>query len=432
VALSLDAIYEPFNEFFTQKFAAEGAPAKFRFARAPRAFADSDFVLPTQPDAGPSLPAAAEVFSIVVDRIMQLDADGQTVWQGTSRISDLYADEILDPSIPFVPADVTDEAERQAYIDSFIATKADAVRLNNNRSASVLQGPEVQFHPSSPEPSAWWDRTNAGVWTHWSFDVQGAVSAPPPGVTPPPDLLRMKVSDAALSTVLNADKSPPADGAPKFRISPAAIAKFAAVTAAPTPERPAMMRAEVPMGRRAMWLGAASRIAGGLVAERPAAPSPAPATNSFSQHDQLVQLLKAAPIAERLDVESVLVQDAPRQPVVTNSATISFSYCVVTIDRGWFHEAFIRNPFWRVPGQAKGQLSANDGHGLSALPVGFVAIKDLMIKAPWTPEDISNLEQSVQFGPFNFDSTLVGDTIGHAGIQIVGWMLQDVPDLPPN
>ncbi len=64
--------------------------------------------------------------------------------------------------------------------------------------------------------------------------------------------------------------------------------------------------------------------------------------------------------------------------------------------------------------------------------MGFVAVKGLSIQAPWTPDDIANLEQSVQFGPFNFDSKVVNGAIGHDGIQIVGWMLQALPDLPPN
>lgn len=439
MALSLDAIYKPFNEFFTQKFAADGAPASFRFARVPRAFADADFILPTQPDAGPSAAVAAELFSIVVDRIMQLDDDGQTVWQAPSRISDLYCDEILGPAIACVPPDVIDDTERQADIDAFVATKADALRLENNKAASLLQGPGVQFYPATAEPASWWDRTHDGVWTHYSFDVEGAVSGPAPGTPTQPNLLRLKVSDAALGTILNVDKPPPAGGAPTYRLPPAAIAKFAAVAAASAPagvtERPIMMRAEVPAARRAIWAGAASRIGGGVIAPEQPTPTPAPAPTApaFDRHDLLIRTLRAAPLAERLDVESVIVQDAPHEPVVTNNATISFSYCVVTIDRSWFHEAFVRNPFWKVPGQAKGQLSANDGHGLAVLPVGFIAIKDLSIKAPWTPEDISNLEQSVQFGPFNFDSTVdANGAIGHAGIQIVGWMLQDMPDLPPN
>ena len=440
MALSLDAIYKPFNDFFTQKFAADGAPVEFRFARVPRAFADSDFTLPTQPGADPSPVVAAEVLSIVVDRVMRLDDDGQTVWQGPSAISDLYGDEILGPAIPFVPPEVTDDTERQADIDAFVAAKADAILLRqNNKSSSLIRGPGAEFYPSTAEPAAWWDRTNDGVWTHQSFDVEGAVTAPPPGAPQPPDLLRMKLSDAALTTILNVNQAPPpSEGPPVFRVPPGLIARFAAAAPAPTPEpqpeRPVMMRAEMPLARRGIWAGAASRIGGGVIAaeQPPPPPPPAPDTTSFSQHDQLLQVLRAAPIAERLDVDSVLEQDAPRQPVVTNNATISFSYCVVTIDRGWFHEAFIRNPFWKVPGQGKGQLSANDGHGLSVLPVGFVAIKDLSITAPWTPEDISNLENSVQFGPFNFDSTVTNGAIGHAGIQIVGWMLQDMPDLPPN
>jgi hypothetical protein len=69
---------------------------------------------------------------------------------------------------------------------------------------------------------------------------------------------------------------------------------------------------------------------------------------------------------------------------------------------------------------------------MPALPVGFVMIKALKIKAPWTPADITSLEQSIQFGPFKFDSTVVDGAIGHDGMQIVGWMLRDMSDLPPN
>jgi len=133
-----------------------------------------------------------------------------------------------------------------------------------------------------------------------------------------------------------------------------------------------------------------------------------------------------------MEIQSVLAANAATRPVVTSDVTISFYYCVVNVARPWIHNGFINNPSWRIPGQSKGKLSANDGHGMPALPVGFVAVKGLSIKSPWTPEDITNLEQSVQFGPFNFDSKVVNGAITHEGIQIVGWMLQKLPDLPPN
>ena len=105
---------------------------------------------------------------------------------------------------------------------------------------------------------------------------------------------------------------------------------------------------------------------------------------------------------------------------------------MVTITRSWLFEPFLNNLSWRIPGQGKGQLSANNGHGLPALPVGFIAVKNLSIQAPWTPEDITNLMRSVQFGPFNFDSKVVNGAISHKGLQIIGWQLQRLPQLPPN
>jgi hypothetical protein len=153
---------------------------------------------------------------------------------------------------------------------------------------------------------------------------------------------------------------------------------------------------------------------------------------SIGIHNDLTSEIAFLPFRQRLEIQSVLAANASTQPVVTSDVTISFDYRVVEITRPWFHNAFINNTFWRIPGQVKGQLSTNGGHGMPALPVSFVAIKALSIQASWTPEDISNLQQSDQFGPFNFDSKVVNGAIGHEGIQIIGWMLQTMPDLPPN
>lgn len=185
--LSLDSIYRPLNEFFSQKFGAgEDAPVTFRFAHLPRTFADSDFLAPLHPEWGPSPALAQELFSSVVDGVPRLDDDGRTVWLSMSRLSDLYADEILGPAIAFVPPDVTDATEKQARIDAFINTKGSATGLwEKIKAASVLEGGGVQFHPSTAMPANWWDRTDAGVWTHQSFQVKGAATPPGQPALPP-------------------------------------------------------------------------------------------------------------------------------------------------------------------------------------------------------------------------------------------------------
>ena len=127
-----------------------------------------------------------------------------------------------------------------------------------------------------------------------------------------------------------------------------------------------------------------------------------------------------------------LAQYQTTQAIVSSQVTISFDFCTVNCERDWLHNGLLNSTSWCIPGRGKGILSANNGHGIPAMPVGFVAVKNLRIQAPWTPADINNLELSVQFGPFNFDSKVVDGVISHDGIQIVGWMLEDLSDLPPN
>jgi hypothetical protein len=148
-------------------------------------------------------------------------------------------------------------------------------------------------------------------------------------------------------------------------------------------------------------------------------------------HSDLLTRAVTLPMRQRIDVAALLALNAPTQPVTVSDVTISFDYCVVSVTRPWLHAAFIASTAWFIRGQTKGALSGNNGHGMPAVPVGFVVLRNLRIAAPWTPIDVTNLEQSVQFGPFNFDSKVVDGAIGHEGIQVVGWLLQDMPDLPP-
>lgn len=416
MALSLDSIYRPFNEFFSQRFGG-GTSVTFRFARLPRAFVDSDFLVPADPEWGPSPAVAEEQLSTVIDGVPRLDADSRTVWLSTSRLSELYNDEILGPAIPFVPGDVTDDTERQARIDAFNTAKTDAIGLwANIRALSLLEGEGVWFRPSTAMPGDWWDRTNAGVWTHQSFQVKGAAAVPGQPAQPPDRLLRMKADDNVLRSVLRAQVVTPASPQPSNVLVHPAV----------TLSRPTLLMA------RPVFSAALVSDAARTATFAPTTPVSDRPRTSVAIHNDVAPGIASFPFRQRLEIESMLAASAPTQPVVTSDVAISFDYCVVNFTRPWFHNAFIYNPSWRIPGQGKGQLSANDGHGLPALPVGFVAVKGLSIQAPWTPEDITNLEQSVQFGPFNFDSKVVNGAIGHDGIQIVGWMLQELPNLPPN
>ena len=165
--LSLDSIYRPFSGFFTQKFAPDNnAPVMFRFVHLPRGFDDSDFLSSSHPEWGPSPAIAEELLSIAVDGVIRLDGDGRAIWWSTSRISELYHDEILSPAIAYVSDDVSDNVEREARFDSFNNTKATALEVwEKVKASSVIEGTGVEFRPSTALPGNWWDRTDSGVWT---------------------------------------------------------------------------------------------------------------------------------------------------------------------------------------------------------------------------------------------------------------------------
>jgi hypothetical protein len=423
MALSLDSIYRPFNQFFSQKFSGDTL-ITFRFAGLPRVFVDSDFLTPGHPEFGPTQAIAQEQLSTAVDGVPRLDADGRTVWMSVLRLSDLYHDEILGPAIPFVPDDVTDGAEKQALIDAFNDAKADAIgRWEKVKVVSILEGAGVEFRSSIAMPGNWWDKNDAGVWTQQSFQVKGAATSPGLSAPPPDRLLLMKADDNVLRSVLQAHvaaQTPPQPSVIALRPSP--------MLAQPPP---AAVHSTVMLSRSTAMM-AQPVFAAALAADRTRTELPAQPVTSVAIHNDITPRISSFPFKQRLEIQSMLAANAPTRPVVTSDVTISFYYCVVNVTRSWFHNGFINNPSWRIPGQHKGKLSANDGHGISVLPVGFIAIKGLRIKSSWTPEDITNLEQSVQFGPFNFDSSVVNGAITHDGIQIVGWMLQKLPDLPPN
>ena len=429
MSLSLDAIFRPFNEFFVNKFSSGGGCAvKFRFAHVPQTVFDSDFLVVGHLDWGPYEPLARELFSTVVDGVTMLDTNGQQVWVGPRLISELYRDEILGPALPFVPAGVTDAASKTALVDTFNKVKADALRAfapgGSGESASLQNGLTTQSSPSIPTPQMWWNKNDPSMWTSQSFQITGAVT--PPGQPPPPSagILQLKIDEVRMRTILESH----------LQVVPSAVAPPEVAPPQPTP---VLVRPGSVMSRSTLLVARPmfrSILGADVAATHPvAATTPAidPA-RSVVLHTSLIEKTSMLPFNRRNEIESMIAHYTPTQTVVTNNVTISFDFCVVNVARTWLHNALLDSRSWFVPGQPKGRLSANDGHGLPVLPVGFVAVKSLRIQAPWTPEDISNLEQSVQFGPFNFDSRVVDGAITHDGIQIVGWMLQDLPDLPPN
>jgi hypothetical protein len=410
MSISLDAIYQPLNQFFLQKFGqGDAASIFFRFSESPIGIYDSDFVVPSHPEWGSSPALAAEQFSYLVDKITRLDPSGHGVWLDPLKISDLYHDEILGPAIPFIPADADPDA-KQARIEAFGQIKADAdSRWSNCKAESVIPG-GAEYRPSRATPQNWWNKSDPGVWTPQQFQIKGASSATPE--QPSGQLLRMKISDSAIQTILQGQR---------IQVRPPTAPPGAVVHPTGAPQGTPLSHPIAAMASPQM------------IAPKPAAGQPVTIRPELTtaMHTNLMAQAFAIPASQRMVLQSAIIQHAPTQSVAVTDVKISFDYCLVAAERAWIHTAFLNSKLWFIPGQQKGSLSANDGHGVPALPTGFVVLKNLLISAPWTPDDITHLEQSIQFGPFLIDSTVTNGAIGHAGLQVVGWILQKMPDLPP-
>jgi hypothetical protein len=139
-------------------------------------------------------------------------------------------------------------------------------------------------------------------------------------------------------------------------------------------------------------------------------------------------------VTDRVLVARTIANSAPTQPTTTKSISISFAYCLVKIQRPWYIDAFVGDNRWYIPSVGQGQLTSGSGTGLkfSLLPIGFVAVRKLSIEASWSADDIAAAKNATGFGPFKVDSAIVDNKLSHDGIQIIGWLLQRMPALPPN
>ena len=166
-----------------------------------------------------------------------------------------------------------------------------------------------------------------------------------------------------------------------------------------------------------------------------------------------IQRQSRKPIVDRLPV-------AKRNPAVIkpvdNSTTgieISFRCCRVSCKRPWVMQSLLSLGGWMLPGQSPGSFSSgslkNNEGIFPVIPMSFLAIRDLKIRAQWSEADrkianqASSSENAVGFGPFSlsgyaaetsraYQSTFDGITISSPGLQILGWINVATPFMPPK
>lgn len=433
MALSLDSIYKPVNDFFLNHFKTDDAsPVFFRFDKFGSVIDDTNFIVPDSPeDTG----LAEESFSDLVNRLPLEDSDGVNIIFTESLIDDMYYHRLLNASIPFV---ATDDPNKDAIINSVSKMVSDAKGEYEKLSLARRSIPDY-FRASFSTPGKWYDKNNKDIWTNHSFQASETVTTPVDNNSKF-QLWRLKVNDAILHRILPVETSAFNNPAELHKqvlmmkanfIDPVTpISRKVAIgnnlfnaTTRVSNQRTTLLQNQV------VNSNTANRLKDVIVADHSADTS-AP---TFTIQANLQKTISGLALKQRLFISDYIKGNAPTQSVNTNSITVSFDYCLVSIRRPWFLDTFIKNNTWFVPGTIKGQLSASDTDGsLSVLPIGFVAIKNLSIAANWTTQDIATSKNATDFGPFEVTYDSVSNKLCHDGIQIIGWVLQKMPDLPPN
>jgi hypothetical protein len=148
-----------------------------------------------------------------------------------------------------------------------------------------------------------------------------------------------------------------------------------------------------------------------------------------------------APVNIRSDVMEFHVQELGQrstpQTVTSEKFKLSFDYCLVEATCDWLDGGFLYARNWYVPHTKAGEIASGTGFGAGPFEVRAVAaifVKNLLIEANWSQDDIAILQHSVSFGPFS----LVGRTIDAVnftlsckGIQRIATVFQSMPRLPP-
>jgi hypothetical protein len=147
----------------------------------------------------------------------------------------------------------------------------------------------------------------------------------------------------------------------------------------------------------------------------------------------------AIPLNRQLFLRQVLSEQLVPTPVApaTNGFSISFKFCLVTIDRSWLKAALLSLHNWYMLGTKAGEYSQgtleNNPGMFTMLPTAFVAVRDLKITANWSPSDAQAVAQSKSFGPFDVRSaTFNQSTLEAKQLQVFAWVTRLMSVLPPQ
>jgi hypothetical protein len=329
-----------------------------------------------------------------------------------------------------IPASADDN--RLAF---FAEQRSEAEQLfESHKSPSFIAGDTGEFRLVRATPENWYDPGAASNWATQTFTAgnqQSAAAAPAPGTStvhlnPQLRAWDFRVLPKQLLPLQSNPKLTAQIATHKLTVKPTGLAAAEIKPQEATQIKPAALAGRsfsfptqvnaLPATKR---LPIEQRIA---AAEKRSAPLMVKVNGSILQRRNM----------------SELVKHTSGQPVTSDRFTLSFQYCIVQVDRPWLSPAYLISRGWYIPRYKAGELSTgtvNDNNGIfAALPVGFIVVKDLKISANWTEADFEAATESMAFGPFSTlgqTVDMVGSSLVVNGMQIIGWICQVMPMLPP-
>jgi hypothetical protein len=376
---------------------------------------------------------AVEQFSMLANALPTIQ-DGSIMGVGLFTVDGLY-------NLMLAQAQATSAADMEALG----AVKRDAQKAFDATLPGLSPGVS-DYHPAIPTPTDWPFPSAAAAWSSRSFEQTETVTVaptPPPSTVPPPQLPQrgaprpwtwhvapdnLAGSIGSVQAIRTSVPPHPVVLSPaQVAMHPVAVRPMLAAsmmtrnaafaTARPSPQ-PAVAAAR-PVMMSAM-------MASSVVMERPNPVPAVPAVSAtFVRSDAM--MLHAATLSQ---------QSAP-QTVTAKSLKLSFDYCLVHATRPWLSTGFLALRNWYVPHTKAGEFASGTGTGagsLEVMPMAALLVKNLVIEADWSSDETAVLGKLDKFGPFS----LVGRSISteknalHCdGMQIIGWIFEPMPRLPP-
>ncbi|MGB7393377.1 MAG: hypothetical protein WA913_03185 [Pricia sp.] len=403
---------------------------------------------------------ATEQLSILGDRLPEIDDIFLT---STSRLSTLY--KVMIEGAQFCGDSIKAE-DLSPYLAKFGEVRSDAVFKFNEAIKASIERPEGDYLPVYGSPNKWYD-PEASFWQTKMFSTKEDKKLPPDKnpsdkKTAVPLLWKTKLManpEILKTQVIQAVKLKPLrllTTANAFKANPVLHSKPQPMVAVVKPTE----AGKKSLNQGPFTVSASSTVktlnrpnsnpitikasGGAPIKVNPGQNKPNPPTTAQVKPNLVwsnLSVLKHLDVAERSKMTSQIARNStvPEEPVRSNGFEMSFDYCIVNLDRGWYDTTmFHYSKLWYSLSLEENYFSTGTKNGensgsLKCIPTAMILIKDLKIKAAWTNEDKQNAKNSVGLGIFNLsESTFTNDELNNPGMQIIGWMCEVLPRLPEN